>query len=155
VDSQGRAKMVDVGQKPRSRRLAHARAVISLPDAAVVALLDASNNRKGSPLSVAQIAGIAGAKLTSTLVPLCHPIPIDFVDVALRHEQGRVIVDCHVGSTNVTGVEMEALSGASAAALCVYDMLKAASHDITWNVCLMAKSGGKREFKRPAVGCER
>lgn len=141
----GKAKMVDISRKPSTDRYAHARALIRLPAQAKQALLE--NNKKGDPLHVAILGGIMGTKLTSTLIPLCHAIPLNSVDVDCELDGDCVIVNCHVKAHHHTGVEMEALTGATVASLIVYDMLKAASHGITIeNIHLVAKTGGKRDF---------
>lgn len=141
--------MVDVSSKPSTLRFAHARATICLPPAALLAL-QTNHTRKGSPLQVAILGGIMAAKQTSLLIPLCHHIPLSSVDVdcVLEEDVGRVVVDCRVRAEYHTGVEMEALTGASVASLVVYDMLKAASHGITIeSIRLVEKRGGKRDFK--------
>jgi cyclic pyranopterin monophosphate synthase len=104
--------------------------------------------KKGPVFATAVVAGVQGVKRTSDLIPLCHPIPIDGCDVTIEmKEANRVAVDCIVNTTGKTGVEMEALVGASTAALCVYDMLKALSKDITIeNIRLIKKSGGKSDY---------
>jgi len=116
-DGQGKARMVDVGNKAPSLRKAHARAVVKLPKEAAAALLDVSRNKKGDTLAIAQIAGIMGCKHTSNLIPLCHPIPLDVchVDLICADDGSQVVIDCVVSATNRTGVEMEALTGASTA----------------------------------------
>ena len=106
---------------------------------------------KGPIFTTATIAGVMGAKRTSELIPLCHPIPLEDCDVAITSQRGgtELRVDCRVATSSKTGVEMEALAGCTVAALCVYDMLKAVSHDIVLaETKLMSKRGGKRPFQR-------
>jgi len=161
----GRPVMVDVGAKEATRRFAHARARVSLPAPAAAALrawlgaADATGSppapaavRKGSPLHVAVVAGVMAAKRTSELIPLCHAVPLDKVDVELAVDEGAggaseavLRVECRAWATHRTGVEMEALVGATLAALTVYDMLKASSHGIRIErVELVEKTGGTR-----------
>ncbi|KAH9247018.1 molybdenum cofactor biosynthesis protein C [Batrachochytrium salamandrivorans] len=144
--------MVDVSSKPNTLRFAHARAIIRLPPVALLAL-QTNQTHKGNPLQVAILGGIMATKQTSLLIPLCHQIPLSSVDVdcALEdgEEGGRVVVDCKVRAEYHTGVEMEALTGASVASLVVYDMLKAASHGIMIeSIHLVEKRGGKRDFQK-------
>jgi len=145
VDSEGRAKMVDVSHKSDTVRTAVARARVELGREA----FDLVRNNavaKGDVLSVAQISGIMGAKKTSDLIPLCHPLPLSSVDVTLKldEEAAAVEVECEARCTGKTGVEMEAMVGASVAALAVYDMCKAVDKGITIReVKLVRKSGGK------------
>jgi cyclic pyranopterin phosphate synthase len=122
VDERGGVRMVDVGGKPMSRRRATARATVSMA-AATAAKLRALP--KGDALVTAQLAGIMAAKRTSELIPLCHPLPLSNVDVTCRAERDRVEIQAVVETTAQTGVEMEALTAASVAALTVYDMAKA------------------------------
>ncbi len=143
--------MVDVGEKAATKRTANARSIVVLP-AEVLANLTAGDlqTKKGSVFQVAIIAGIMAAKKTGELIPLCHPIGMDNCDVEIGiNEADEVVIDCTASVTAKTGVEMEALVGASMAALTIYDMCKAMSHDIVIKETkLMAKTGGKREFKR-------
>jgi cyclic pyranopterin phosphate synthase len=122
VDESGGVRMVDVGGKPVSRRRATARATVSM-SSRTVAKLDALP--KGDALVAAQIAGILAAKRTSELIPLCHPLPLTKVDVTCRVGGDRVEIEAVVETTSQTGVEMEALTAVSVAALTVYDMAKA------------------------------
>jgi cyclic pyranopterin monophosphate synthase len=122
VDEEGRLRMVDVGGKEVSRRRAVARATLRVaPDTA----RRLRKLPKGDALAAAQLAGIMAAKKTSDLIPLCHPLPLTHVDVSLEVGEAAVEIICSVESTTQTGVEMEALTGASVAALTVYDMAKA------------------------------
>jgi cyclic pyranopterin monophosphate synthase len=139
----GRAVMVDVSDKEATKREAIAEALILLPPEARAAL-ESGGIGKGDPLSVAQIAGILGAKKTAELIPLCHPIPLSSVDVAVTRTETGVRVTARAVTTDKTGVEMEALTAASVAALTVYDMLKAASKGIVISsIRLLSKTGGK------------
>jgi cyclic pyranopterin monophosphate synthase len=122
VDEAGGVRMVDVGGKPLSRRRATARATVSMTSATAAKLHDLP---KGDALVVAQIAGIMAAKRTSELIPLCHPLPLTSVDVTCRVGSDRVEIEAVVETTAQTGVEMEALTAVSVAALTVYDMAKA------------------------------
>ena len=124
LDSTGRARMVDVGHKPIQRRSASASCVVSCQATTIDALRSASMP-KGDVLTVAKIAGIQAAKRTDSLIPLCHQIPLSMVDVALTLGDDTLEVVCSAVTDAKTGVEMEALVGASVAALTVYDMCKA------------------------------
>jgi cyclic pyranopterin phosphate synthase len=122
VDEEGRLRMVDVGGKEVSRRRAVARATLRISPETARRLRDLP---KGDALAVAQVAGIMAAKKTSELIPLCHPLPLTHVDVSLSVAESAVEIVCSAETTAQTGVEMEALTGASVAALTVYDMAKA------------------------------
>ena len=122
VDPSGAVRMVDVGGKPHSRRRARARAVVAMAEATAQRLRDLP---KGDALATAQLAGIMAAKRTSELIPLCHPLSLSVIDVELRVEASSVEITASVETTAQTGVEMEALTAASVAALTVYDMAKA------------------------------
>ncbi|NWX84923.1 MOCS1 protein, partial [Nothoprocta pentlandii] len=146
TDEEGRATMVDVGGKPDSRRTAVAGAVVLLGEKAF-GMVRQNQVKKGDVLAVAQIAGIQGAKLTSQLIPLCHNIPLHHVEVSLRLDEARHAVEIRSScqTSGRTGVEMEALTAASLAALTVYDMCKAVTHDIVIEeVKLLSKTGGQR-----------
>ena len=124
VDSAGAARMVDVSTKPVVRRTARARGFITLaPD--TVRLVRENGMKKGDVLSVAKLAGIMGAKQTATLIPLCHQVEIEFVDVHLHLEDSGVAIEAVARCSDKTGIEMEALTAVSVAALTVYDMCKA------------------------------
>lgn len=144
--------MVDVTQKAVSHRTATARSIVSLPDEVLQHLTGDGGlqTKKGSVFQTAIIAGIMAAKKTSDLIPLCHPLGMDNCNIAISiNEQQEVVIDCTASITAKTGVEMEALVGASIAALTVYDMCKAMSHDIVIKETkLISKTGGKRDFKR-------
>ena len=143
-NEQGRAKMVDVGEKPLSRRTAVAAGRV-LVNRETFALIRSGGMKKGDVLTVAQIAGIMGAKKTPELIPMCHPVVMDGVDLALQLDEDRCSVEIRatVRCDGRTGVEMEALTAVSAAALTVYDMCKAVQKDITiTDIRLISKTGG-------------
>ena len=142
--------MVDVSNKAVSAREAHARSVVKLPDDVLSQVAgDEIATKKGPVFATAIIAGVMAAKKTHELIPFCHPLGLDSCKVSIELDGGRAIIDCRCKITHKTGVEMEALTGASVAALTIYDMLKALSHDIVISETrLMAKSGGKRDFMR-------
>jgi cyclic pyranopterin phosphate synthase len=140
-DETGRARMVDVSEKSATRREGVASAFVEL-SAAVLAALPA--NPKGNPLEVARFAGIQAAKQTASLIPMCHPLPLSFVDVAAEVTEGGVRLTARVATTGPTGVEMEALTAVSIAALTIYDMTKALDKSIVIrSIQLESKSGGK------------
>jgi cyclic pyranopterin phosphate synthase len=145
LDEQGAARMVDVGGKPVTARRARAAATVRMRPDVLSALLDAGGP-KGDALGVARLAGIAGAKRTADLVPLCHPLPLDTVVVELTPDRdaGTVRIETEARATARTGVEMEALTAASVAALTLYDMAKALQRDIVIErVELLEKDGGR------------
>ena len=146
-DSAGQARMVDVSAKQATKRTATASAFVEL-SAAVLAALPA--NPKGNPLEVARIAGIQAAKRTSELIPMCHPLPLSHVEVAVAIVANGVRIHATAATTGQTGVEMEALTAATIAALTVYDMTKALDKSIVIrNIQLEQKSGGKSgDYKR-------
>jgi cyclic pyranopterin phosphate synthase len=140
-DDSGQASMVDVSGKQATRRTATASAFVEL-SAAVLAALPA--NPKGNPLEVARFAGIQAAKRTANLIPMCHPLPLTHVDVQAEIVAGGVRITATAATTGPTGVEMEALTAASIAALTVYDMTKALDKGIVIRaIQLEAKSGGR------------
>jgi cyclic pyranopterin phosphate synthase len=144
LDAQGDARMVDVADKAVTARSATARSLVRLPEPCRAALAAGGDTRKGNVLQVARLAGIMAAKRTAELIPLCHPLPLDGVAVDLRLEGDALRIEATVRCTGRTGVEMEALTAASVAALTVYDMLKALSHDLVIERTeLVAKSGGR------------
>ena len=137
--------MVDVGAKPDTERLAIARGEIRMKPE-TLALIRAGAMKKGDVLTVAQVAGIGAAKRTSELIPLCHPLPINHVDVTLELDETLpgVVITASVKTTGKTGVEMEALTAVSVAALTVYDMAKAAEKTMQiTNIRLLEKHGGR------------
>ena len=142
--------MVDVSDKPGTLREAHARSVVHLPDD-IVQQVDGDDisSKKGPVFATAIIAGVMAAKKTHELIPFCHPIGLDSCKISIDMQGNDAIVDCRCRVEHKTGVEMEALTGASVAALTIYDMLKAMSHDIVISdTRLLAKSGGKKDFRR-------
>ena len=150
VDEHNRPTMVDVGGKAATAREAHARTVVVLPNEVLAALDgDEIRSKKGPVFATAIIAGVMAAKKTHELIPFCHPLGLDNCDVAIALDGNRAVIDCRCKVTHKTGVEMEALTGASVAALTVYDMCKALSHDIVISETrLMMKTGGKQDFHR-------
>ncbi len=146
-DGSGRARMVDVSEKARTVREAEASAFVAMTPEVLRAL---PKNPKGDPLEVARTAGIMAAKRTAELIPMCHPVPLAYVDVTLRVCENGVAIATIVKTAAETGVEMEALVAASVAALTVYDMSKALDKGIEIHeVVLERKSGGKSgEYRR-------
>jgi cyclic pyranopterin phosphate synthase len=137
----GHARMVDVSAKPDTHREAEASAFVELSAEVLAAL---PRNPKGNPLEVARIAGIQAAKRTAELIPLCHPLPLSYVDVSATVTESGVAIRATVATTGPTGVEMEALTAASVAALTIYDMCKALDKRIVIrSVQLESKTGGK------------
>ncbi|GBR70450.1 cyclic pyranopterin monophosphate synthase MoaC [Gluconobacter kanchanaburiensis] len=143
-------RMVDISGKDVTERSAHAQARLVFPSEMARTLSEAGfMTAKGAVLTVAQIAGVMGVKSTSQLIPLCHPLSLSGCRVDITIEGDEAVIDCRVSCKGRTGVEMEALTGASVAALTIYDMCKAMSHDmIIRDVRLMGKAGGKRDFQR-------
>ncbi len=140
-DASGQAHMVDVSAKSSTRREAVARAFVELNDQVLAAL---PQNPKGNPLEVARFAGIMAAKRTADLIPMCHPLPLSFVDVTATVVPGGVEITATAATVAGTGVEMEAMTAASIAALTVYDMTKALDKGIRISeIVLLSKSGGK------------
>jgi cyclic pyranopterin phosphate synthase len=146
-DEAGQAHIVDVSAKAETRREAVASAFVELNDAVLAAL---PKNPKGNPLEVARFAGIQAAKKTSELIPMCHPLPLSFVDVSAEVVAGGVAIRATAATVAGTGVEMEAMTAAAIAALTVYDMTKALDKGIRIReVVLESKSGGKSgDYKR-------
>ena len=147
LDDSNRAAMVDVGDKPATRRTARARALVVLPPA-VVALFDGDDIRgpKGPVFHTAVLTGTQAAKKASDLILLCHPLALDRCRLDIRLDGDTVTVECEVSTHGRTGVEMEALAGVSGAALAIYDMCKGVSHDIVIRETrLVSKSGGGRD----------
>jgi cyclic pyranopterin phosphate synthase len=140
-DESGDARMVDVSEKAATRREAHASAFVVLSPQVLQAL---PQNPKGNPLEVARFAGIQAAKRTSELIPMCHPLPLTFIDVQTEIVEGGISIRTTVATTAPTGVEMEALTAASIAALTIYDMCKALDKGIVIReIRLEKKTGGK------------
>jgi cyclic pyranopterin monophosphate synthase len=151
LDEKGQPAMVDVSAKQVSLRTATARSIVVLPQEVLAQLVNGDiQTKKGSVFQTAVIAGIMAAKKTGELIPLCHPLGLDNCKVNIHiSPQQEVVIDCTATITAKTGIELEALVGASIAALTVYDMCKAMSHDIVIKETkLMEKTGGKRDFKR-------
>jgi cyclic pyranopterin phosphate synthase len=151
LDASGNPSMVDVGEKTATKRLASARAIIILGDEIMDRLeKEEIHTKKGPVFQTAIIAGVMAAKKTGELIPLCHPVGMENCQIHIQVNENReVVIDCTASVTAKTGIEMEALTGASVAALTVYDMCKAFSHDIVIKeIKLMEKTGGKRDFKR-------
>src|ERR1700751_5173458 len=146
-DAAGQARMVDVSTKQATKRSATASAFVALSDAVLAAL---PANPKGNPLEVARFAGIQAAKRTADLIPMCHPLPLTHIEVQATIQGNGVRITATVSTVGVTGVEMEALTAASVAALTVYDMTKALDKAIVIrNVQLEHKTGGKSgEYSR-------
>lgn len=149
VDKGNRPTMVDVGDKAITERTARARARVRFPASLQTELAAGGELRtkKGPVFDTAVVAGVMAVKRTHELIPFCHPLPIDGCKIDIRWGEAReVLIDCTVRTTSKTGVEMEALTGASVAALTVYDMCKALSHEIVLgDIRLLEKTGGKRD----------
>ena len=143
VREDGSAHMVDVSEKAVTARQATAQSVLrTSPE--VIALIADGDLPKGDALAVARVAGIMAAKQTSALIPLCHPLPLTKVTIDFEPAGDAVVVNATVKTTAVTGVEMEALTAASVAALTLYDMIKAVDkHAVVTDIRVLAKSGGK------------
>ena len=143
VDSRGRVKMVDVGDKPVTDREAVARGEITM-NAAALAAIRTGVVAKGDPLQAARLAGIMAAKQTSSLIPLCHPLPVTYVSVELTPTRRGYRIESRVRTSAQTGVEMEALTAVSVAALTIYDMIKAVDKTmVIGDICLVEKRGGR------------
>lgn len=153
-NDQGRAKMVDVGEKNITRRTATAMARVFVNEN-TFALIRSGGMKKGDVLTVAQVAGVMGAKHTPDLIPMCHPILMDGIDLKLSLNREKLCVEilAAVSCDGRTGVEMEALTAVSTAALTVYDMCKAVQKDmVISDICLMEKTGGVHgDFHRKDV----
>jgi cyclic pyranopterin phosphate synthase len=151
-DDAGQARMVDVSAKTETRRTATARAFVRMSRATLKALPD---NPKGNPLEVARIAGIQAAKKTSELIPMCHPLMLTHSDVQITLKRDGVLIEATAATTAQTGVEMEALTAASVAALTIYDMTKALDKGITIErIELVEKTGGKSGTWRRAAASQ-
>lgn len=150
IDSSGNPAMVDVSGKKITKRMAKAQAIV---DVGPEILSQIQNNelitKKGPVFQTAIIAGVMGAKNTASLIPFCHPIGLEDCQVKIHVSGNKIVIDSSATVTSRTGVEMEALTAASIAALTVYDMCKAISHHIVVKeIKLMEKKGGKKDFKR-------
>jgi cyclic pyranopterin phosphate synthase len=150
LDERGRVRMVDVGEKPVTRRRATAQAVLVVGEEVMAAVRE-GRTPKGNVFETARLAGIMAAKRTSELIPLCHPLPLDTVAVAFGAGRDRITVRAEAVATARTGVEMEAMTAATVAALTLYDMLKALSKGMVLaEARLLAKSGGRSgEWRSP------
>ena len=143
LDPRGKARMVDVGEKPATRREARATGEITM-SAAALRLIRSGTVAKGDPLQTARLAGIMAAKQTAALIPLCHPLALTHVSVDLTPTRRGYRIESRVRTTGPTGVEMEALTAVSVAALTIYDMLKAADKAMVISgICVLEKSGGR------------
>jgi len=151
IDDKGQPVMVDVSAKSVTLRSATARSIVVLPEVVRKDLVNGDiQTAKGAVFQTAILAGIMAAKKTGELIPLCHPLGLDNCRITIQvQEPNELLIDCTTSITAKTGVEMEALVGASVAALTVYDMCKALSHDIVIKETrLLEKTGGKNDFKR-------
>ncbi len=151
LDASGNPSMVDVGQKQATRRTARARSIVVLNEKILEQLENEEiHTKKGPVFQTAIIAGVMAAKKTGELIPLCHPIGMDNCQIDIHINEAReVVIDCTASVFAKTGIEMEAMVGASLAALTIYDMCKAFSHDIIIKETkLMEKTGGKQDFSR-------
>jgi len=151
IDEQGHARMVDTSEKPVTSRRAVASARVSMSPSTVAAIQNHSTP-KGDPLETARLAGIVAAKRTAELIPLCHPLPLTHVEVRAELQDSGVYLEAEVTTRAQTGVEMEALTAVSVAALTVYDMCKALDKAITiTDIRLESKTGGKSgDYQREA-----
>lgn len=149
IDQSGNPIMVDVGGKLDTARFAKAQALIFIPSQVMAELKSLDfQTKKGSVFQTAILAGIMGAKKTPDLIPLCHPLSLNQVNVEIDYVDEQIRIICSASLNGKTGVEMEALTGASIAALTVYDMCKAMSHEvIIREIKLLEKTGGKNDFK--------
>jgi len=151
IDAQNQPTMVDVGHKKPTDRIAHARSVVEFPSEVAERFANGDiQTAKGPVFSTAIVAGVMAAKKTHELIPFCHPLGLNSCNITIEMDaEKRAVIDCICKVHHRTGVEMEALTGASIAALTIYDMCKALSHDIAiTQTRLMAKSGGKKDFER-------
>lgn len=151
MDAQGRVRMVDVSDKPPTLRTAVARGIISMKTE-TFAMIENQTGKKGNVLETARIAGIMGAKRTADLIPMCHPLNLKHaqIDFFPDSENSAIRIEASVRIIDQTGVEMEALTAVSVAALTIYDMCKAVDREMTISeICLLKKSGGKSgDFSR-------
>ncbi|MGH3993943.1 MAG: cyclic pyranopterin monophosphate synthase MoaC [Pseudonocardiaceae bacterium] len=150
LDDSGSARMVDVSHKPVTDRRALARGVVRM-SAATAALVESGDAPKGDVAATARLAGIQAAKRTADLVPLCHPLPLSFVDVEVGIDAaaGEVTLTAETRTSGQTGVEMEAMTACAVAALTVYDMVKGVERGVEVGpIVLMEKSGGKSDWRR-------
>jgi cyclic pyranopterin phosphate synthase len=150
VDASGNPQMVDVSSKKETLRTARAQAILSVGDDIAEKFQGHDLiTKKGSVVHTAKLAGVMGAKKTADLIPLCHPLALEDCQVNIQLNNNKIIIETATVTTGKTGVEMEALTAASVAALTIYDMCKAISHDIVIEeIKLLEKTGGKKDFKR-------
>jgi cyclic pyranopterin phosphate synthase len=150
IDDSGNPHMVDVSGKGTTVRVARARATVRLGKKIIAQMKgDELITKKGPVFQTAILAGVMGGKKTSELIPLCHPVGLEDCQVSISVKKEKVIIDTEAKTTGKTGVEMEALTAAAIAALTVYDMCKALSHDIIIeDIKLISKTGGKKDFRR-------
>jgi len=148
IDDKDRPTMVDVSDKSATVREAHARSKVRLPENVVAVLNDGEiRTKKGPVFATAIVAGVMAAKKTHELIPFCHPLGLENCRIEIEMDGRDAVVDCRCKVTHKTGVEMEALTGASIAALTIYDMCKALSHEIVVSdTRLVSKTGGKRDY---------
>ena len=154
IDSKNQPTMVDVSDKSATARQAHATARVKLPSVVTDAMQDGDiHTAKGPVFQTAIVAGTMAAKRTHELIPFCHPLGLESCKIRIRLDDGGdAVIDCETTVYHKTGVEMEALTGVSVAALTVYDMCKGLSHDIVvTDVRLVSKTGGKSDYKAPSV----
>jgi cyclic pyranopterin monophosphate synthase len=150
IDPSGNPTMVDVSEKKITKRTAKAQATVNVGEE-IIALIQGNEliTKKGPVFHTAIIAGVMGAKNTSSMIPFCHPLGLEDCQVQIHVKGNSIIIDSTARITAKTGVEMEALAAATVAALTVYDMCKAISHNIIIEeIKLMEKTGGKKDFKR-------
>ncbi len=155
IDAQNRPTMVDVGEKVVTRRIATAESRVLFPAEVATALREQGfSTSKGPVFQTAIIAGVMAAKKTHELIPFCHPLPIENCKLEVDMQGDAAVIRCTVSVHHKTGVEMEALTGASVAALTIYDMCKALSHDMQIGpTLLLAKSGGRSgDYRSPTAG---
>ncbi len=150
IDESGQVSMVDVSAKQTTHRTAIASGKISFPEPVFQTLAkDNFLSKKGSILQTAIIAGIQAVKRTAELIPLCHQLPLSKINIDITPQRNHLFIQCEVKCNDRTGVEMEALTGVSVAALTIYDMCKALSHDLVISeIQLEKKTGGKSDFSR-------
>jgi cyclic pyranopterin monophosphate synthase len=150
IDQDGQLNMVDVGHKPATLRTAKAMCKVEMPEEIYHQLAaNAHRSAKGQIMDTAILAGIMAAKRTSELIPLCHPLPLHKIDIQIQPQSSGFQILSEVRTTHQTGVEMEALVAASTAALTIYDMCKALSHEIRIEqLQLVQKTGGKKDYQR-------
>jgi len=143
LDARGKARMVDVSEKPVTTREALARGAITM-SAGALKLIRTGQVSKGDPLQTARLAGVMAAKRTASLIPLCHPLPLTHVGVELTPTRRGYAIEARVRTSAQTGVEMEALTAVAVAALTIYDMVKAVDKEmVIGEICLIEKRGGR------------